>query len=58
MLASQSGVAKDSVVPICQPVIYKELYRRELLMQHSMLAYDSMALELRSLTPVGSEGCR
>ena len=71
MLGSDSGVADDSVVttsylpaerivnPVsCMSLYYKGLYRRKLLMQHSMVAYDNMALEMRFDKPVGSEGCR
>jgi hypothetical protein len=71
MFGYQSGVAEDSVVltsylpaerivnPVgCMPVIYKGFYRRKPFMQHSMVAYDNMALEMRLYKLVGSEGCR
>jgi len=71
MLGSHSGVAEDSVIPTsylpaerianpvgCMPVIYKGFYRIKPFMQHSMVVYDNMALEMRLYKPVGSESCR
>jgi hypothetical protein len=71
MLGYQSGVAEDSVVPTsylpaerivnpigCMPVIHKGFYRRKPFIQHSMVAYDNMPLEMGLCKLVGSEGCR